>query len=85
VLSGTEGEVQVGAMICADREFPEPMALVEGVTDDPGAMANVTAGGIWVHCRPRGYEMSYRKFGTSDQTDSDSAMVFFLVRMKRNA
>jgi predicted amidohydrolase len=24
VLSGIEGEVQVGAMICADREFPEP-------------------------------------------------------------
>ena len=24
VLDGTEGEVRVGAMICADREFPEP-------------------------------------------------------------
>ena len=23
-LNGAEGEVQVGAMICADREFPEP-------------------------------------------------------------
>jgi predicted amidohydrolase len=24
VLSGTEGHLRVGAMICADREFPEP-------------------------------------------------------------
>lgn len=23
-LTGAEGEVRVGAMICADREFPEP-------------------------------------------------------------
>jgi len=28
MLNGAEGEVRVGAMICADREFPEPATLL---------------------------------------------------------